>query len=292
MEKSGYFVNMAGIRRDMAFPYQVERLALSRHNHPVKFSRSTYHDRLEFCVRLSAEPSEATPRQVINGKVYDRITYPHVVIKPPCAENSIMNFSRRDVLYIIYPGSMVPLWEKNGIMEGPLCWNIHINRELELLFGLLEEHCAASLTPGGADRIDILCFQIIHELLLMKKSATAPVDREHELMLRADSWLRLHLCDEIDFREVAKIFGMSRSTFFRYWKRYSPLSPADYLLELRLQEAAHRLETSRERVSEIAANLQLGESAYMGVRFKKKFGITPLKYRTLHSVSYGTSNKK
>ena len=265
------------------FPYQLAGVGHSGNNPPRKFQHAVYPDKIEVCIRLSADCSDGLPAQTIGGRCYENLSFPHVVVKPPGTEYSLMNFGVREVFYIIYPSALMPLFEKLGVFDPPLCWSIRMNGELELMLERVSNYFGVALSPGNADRIDIQCFQILHELLLMKKSSHAPVDREHELMLRIDSHIRLHAFEMLDFDSTARKFGLSRSTFFRYWKRYSSVTPSGYLLELRLQEACRRLTESRDRISDIARTLHLGEPAYMGMLFKKRFGQTPLDYRRTHS---------
>lgn len=120
----------------------------------------------------------------------------------------------------------------------------------------------------------------------MKNEICTVVDKEREMMLRIDSYLRRHAFEELDFSTVARKFELSRSSFFRYWKRYSELSPSQYLLELRLQEACRKLAETRDRITDIARELHLGEPAYMGMVFRKQYGQTPLEYRKTHSLRF------
>ncbi len=288
MASHHYIVNMTGVKRNLDFQFQVERFGHSGNNPPNKHLSSTYQDKLEICLRLSSDGLGEHAHQIINGREYTNLDYPHVVVKPPNGKYTMYNFGSRDVFFIVYPSSLMPLFEKMGLLEEPLCWNIRLTREFETLLGLISTYANASLSPGNADRIDMLCFQLFSELLLMKKNLCETLDQEQELMLRIDSWLRLHAFEKIDFNAVARKFGLSRSSLFRYWKRYSPVSPADYLLEIRLQEAAIRLKSTRDRITSIAESLQLGTPAYMVMLFKKRYGMTPLKYRKLYAQEHTT----
>lgn len=283
MEKQKYHMSMAGIEREIAFPYQVAAIGLSPDNPASRDLRSAYPDKIEICIRLSSDLQKDPPVQIIEGRRYENLVYPHVVVKPPRAEYTLMNFGRRDVFYIIYNSALLPRLRETGILEEPLCWNIRITNDLEQMIERINTFSGDTLIPGRADQIDIQCFQILHELMLMKKNSQTPHDKEHELMLKIDSCIRRHAFELIDFNDIARQFGLSRSSFFRYWKRYSDTTPAEYLQELRLQEAARRLTETRTRIGVIAKELKLGEPAYMGMLFRKRFGQTPLEYRKNHA---------
>ncbi len=286
MEKRDYNVSTETAPRNIMFPYPVSRIGLSKNNPPVKNLHTVFPDKVEICLRLSGEFTEGVPQQTIAGETYNPVAYPHVVVKPPLTEYSLINFGTRKVFYMIYSSSLVPELEKLGLFKPPHCWEIRLTCELEGMLERINNMVEASCTPGMADRIDIQCFQILHELLLMKNEICTVVDKEREMMLRIDSYLRRHAFEELDFSTVARKFELSRSSFFRYWKRYSELSPSQYLLELRLQEACRKLAETRDRITDIARELHLGEPAYMGMVFRKQYGQTPLEYRKTHSLRF------
>lgn len=277
-------IHMSGVTRNIMFPYQLGAIGHSLNNPPVRQLHTFFPDHIELCLRLSGDTRNGLPVQTVAGKTYENIPYPHVLVKPPGAEYSFANFGRREVFYLIYPSGLAGIFRKTGIFDPPLCWEFSMNPELELMLKRISDYFDTSLSPGNADRIDILCFQLICELLLMKKSAGLPPDKEHELMLRIDSWIRLHAFENIEFETLARKFGLSRSSFFRYWKRYSKSTPAKYRMDLRLNEACRRLAGSRERIADIAQGVHLGEPAYMGMLFRQRYGMTPLEYRKKHST--------
>lgn len=277
-------INMSGMTRNIMFPYQLDGIGHTLRNPPVRNLHTFFPGQIELCLRLSGDTRNGLPVQTVAGKTYGNIPYPHVLVKPPGAEYIFSNFGRREVFYLIYPSSLEGLFRKTGIFDPPLCWEFSMNPEVELMLKRISDYFDTSLSPGNADRIDLLSFQLVCELLLMKKNAFFPPDKERELMLRIDSYLRLHAFEEIEFSSLARKFGLSRSSFFRYWKRYAKSTPAKYLMELRLNEACRRLAGSRERIGDIARSIHLGEPAYMGLLFRQRYGMTPFEYRRRHAV--------
>ena len=92
MEKHNYHVNMAGVMREIMFPYQVAGLGRSWNNPPRRSLHAVFPDKIEICIRLSADTSEGLPTQTIAGKSYENLSFPHVVVKPPEAEYALTNF--------------------------------------------------------------------------------------------------------------------------------------------------------------------------------------------------------
>ncbi len=58
-----------------------------------------------------------------------------------------------------------------------------------------------------------------------------------------------------------------------------PMTPARYVLQLRLEESCRLLKESRLSIWEIAAHLQFVHAEYFCHVFRKEFGMTPLQYR-------------
>lgn len=83
---------------------------------------------------------------------------------------------------------------------------------------------------------------------------------------------------------IAASLNMSYSWFRKMFKRYTGLSPAQYQLQVKLQEAKILLIQSTLTVKEIAYRLNFDSPNYFTSFFKKKTGLTPLAFR---KISHG-----
>ena len=132
---------------------------------------------------------------------------------------------------------------------------------------------------GVADRMDLDCFALINELLLQRVNLKKDVENaERELIMRADSFLHFNVMEYVDFDELAANLGMSKSTFFRHWKKYFNETPAIHFRNIKLDEAMRLLGIRRYKVFEIASMLQFSSSAYFCAVFRNRFGVTPQQY--------------
>ena len=75
---------------------------------------------------------------------------------------------------------------------------------------------------------------------------------------------------------------MSLRTFYREWKAVFPESPAEYLLNLRMQEARQLLRITSLRIYEVADACGYPNVIYFSRVFAKSNGMTPQAYRKLH----------
>ena len=279
-----FHIRLNELERTSSFAFKLSAAGRSFMNPPVKKLESVFPDQFEICLRLNSEHSGETCRQFLDGKWYENLSYPQVVLKLPCTEYRLENYSRRDVFYFIYPSSLMEEFKAAGLLDGALSWEFPFTPEVELFLHRIQSYMDNCLAPGNADKLDFCCYQLLCELLQYRLHCGKFPDKERELMQKIDSYLLLHAFENPDLTEVAARFGLSRSSFFRYWKRYSPVSPSRYLLDLRLQEACRRLKESRDRVEDIARDLSLGAPAYMSMLFRKKYKMTPLAYRKKYSV--------
>jgi len=96
---------------------------------------------------------------------------------------------------------------------------------------------------------------------------------------RVMSYIDTHLIDEFTADSLAEIAGLSVSQFNRRFRQLLRLSPMEYVLSLRVQEAQRLLATTRESVGEIAAVTGFCDQSHLTKRFRKITGMTPMAYR-------------
>lgn len=76
---------------------------------------------------------------------------------------------------------------------------------------------------------------------------------------------------------------LGRSAFHKKVKELTGHTPADYLLEARMQHAANKLLTTELSVAEIAYLSGFRKPSYFNQKFKERFQCTPSQYRKSQS---------
>lgn len=79
--------------------------------------------------------------------------------------------------------------------------------------------------------------------------------------------------------EMAKLAGMSRSTFLRSFNVAIGQSPARFLVERRLAAAERMLREADEKITTIALETGFSDSNYFARQFRARFGVSPSSYR-------------
>ncbi|WP_418698703.1 AraC family transcriptional regulator [Bacteroides sp.] len=83
----------------------------------------------------------------------------------------------------------------------------------------------------------------------------------------------------IAMEEIAGRICMSYSSFRRNFKQYTGLSPHQYLQEIRIQKSKELLAATDLTCQEIAYKTGYESPVHFSIIFKKKTGLTPVKYR-------------
>jgi AraC-like DNA-binding protein len=131
---------------------------------------------------------------------------------------------------------------------------------------------------GVADQLDALA-----PVLLMAARyghGAEPADGPLKRIYEAEQWIRRHLAEEFELGDLAARFGFSPATFRRWWNRRFDLSPWQYVIELRMQQARHLLLTYPHMpVSRVARRVGYDDPRYFSTAFRRATGHTPTAYR-------------
>ncbi len=92
-------------------------------------------------------------------------------------------------------------------------------------------------------------------------------------------YLEQRFRDHVQLAELADFCGLSATHVHRLFQRLLRMSPTEYLLALRLQEARRLLVTTEEPVSVIAQNTGFFDQSHFTKRFRRVTGMTPTQFR-------------
>jgi AraC family transcriptional activator FtrA len=105
-----------------------------------------------------------------------------------------------------------------------------------------------------------------------------PAVRGHDLSPLLDK-VRAQLTEQWPLRRLARAAAMSERTFLRRFASATGRTPADWLVDVRL-EAAHRLlEGTRLSIDEVARQAGFGSIATLRHHFLRRVGLPPRDYR-------------
>ncbi len=90
-----------------------------------------------------------------------------------------------------------------------------------------------------------------------------------------------HYSEEINIADFAQSRHMSVSWFMRNFKQMTGVSPMQYILNLKIENAQMLLETTNYSVNEISSIVGYDNQLYFSRIFKKHKGVSPTEYRKL-----------
>lgn len=126
-----------------------------------------------------------------------------------------------------------------------------------------------------------LCAYFLNDLLMQLQA-------EQKYMLCAEysaetaafmDFIKQKFAHPISIGHFAKCIGMTHTGFLLKFKRETGRTPVEYLTEIRLNTAADMLLNSKEKIGEIAESCGYENLYYFSSAFKKKFHVSPAKYR-------------
>jgi len=112
-------------------------------------------------------------------------------------------------------------------------------------------------------------------------------DIESEIKLSRSSIVREvhqyiddHLAEDVSLKSIADHIYLHPVYLSRIYKMETGQGVSDYILQLRMEKAAHLLKNTHERIYEIAIKLGYHNANYFTKTFKKHYGVTPQEYRS------------
>ena len=135
----------------------------------------------------------------------------------------------------------------------------------------------------------LLMLKILYELSLDKDARTlastafakGQPDRESRRISKVKDYISAHYADDIRLEQLAVLVGMAPSAFSRFFKRHTGRTLMDYLIDIRLGNAARMLVDTSTSISEICYACGFNNLSNFNRSFKARRGYTPRDFRAL-----------
>ncbi len=106
-------------------------------------------------------------------------------------------------------------------------------------------------------------------------------NNERRLIKIISHW-KLFLNADLTLKDFAKTIGMSPRNLQRYLRMQLNTTYCDFVNHLRLVSARKHLVESHDDIATLALQFGFSSHAYFSAIFKKKFDMSPLRYRKMH----------
>ena len=105
-------------------------------------------------------------------------------------------------------------------------------------------------------------------------------ERDLERIKEAMTYMQQNFSGKVCLEDVAGALAISKSELCRCFRRILKVSPMEYLIQFRLEEAGRQLLSTDKSVTQIALETGFDSPSHLGRFFLKSFGCTPRQYRT------------
>jgi transcriptional regulator GlxA family with amidase domain len=166
-----------------------------------------------------------------------------------------------------------PLWVK----DGNIYTSAGVSAGIDLALGWVEEDCGAGLAhevarelvlflrrPGGQPQVSVSLASQASEMTSIR-----------ELQI----WIAEHLQRRLSVDDLAERMAMSVRNFDRVFTREVGATPAQYVLQVRVEAARRQLERTGLGLKQVASAAGFGGIDAMRRAFVRLLGITPGRYR-------------
>ena len=131
--------------------------------------------------------------------------------------------------------------------------------------------------------------KILYELSLADDSrilasssfARAERDAESRRVLKVKQYINDHYAEDLNLEKLSSLVGMSPSAFSRFFRLRTGRTMMDYIIDIRLGNAARQLVDTTNSVSEICYSCGFNNLSNFNRLFKAKRGYTPRDFRAL-----------
>jgi transcriptional regulator GlxA family with amidase domain len=162
------------------------------------------------------------------------------------------------------------------VKDGPFYTSSDLTAAIDLSLALIEEDYGQHVALATAQELVTAVPNRNGEKELSKPLVfdSQPTDRFAELV----AWIVRHLHEDLSVHALARRACMSPSHFNRAFKSVFGSPPAEFVENLRLNEARRRLSTPRKTLHTVAASVGFSSPDAFRRAFERRFGAKPARY--------------
>ena len=219
-----------------------------------------------YCLDYEGEHYEAGPGQLV---FFDCQKPHHYYAKADGLEFSFVHIDGADAhelcQYINHTSGVV--------IDGP--GNRQIHKELVDMIQMYEQNGSESVLASSG--------RIYRMLTLLDNPVLSPQLKKHgDAINRAVRYIRANVGKKITLHELAELAGLSDYYFSHLFKEITGLSPSNFIVYSRIDQAKAMLASSDLTLTQIARQVGYPNSSNLIVQFTDRVGCSPQQFRAEH----------
>lgn len=176
----------------------------------------------------------------------------------------------------------------NPVNEGQYKFPLLIDKKNDIYKSILESFKTITATYEKQDfafelliksELIKMIYNMFNSKLVELNISENDLEKKSEKIKSIITYVKKHYKSNITITEVANYLDYSENYFCRFFKNQTGLTFVEYLNSVRLNSAANLLHNSDKAITDIALECGFDNLSYFIRIFKKKFIVTPLKYR-------------
>ena len=142
-----------------------------------------------------------------------------------------------------------------------------------------------SLTIGMATsekQMEDACVEMLKEFCSLIRDIN---NNKYSAMVQSVIYsINQHFKNDISVRDIADEIGVSESYMISQFRKETGTTPAIYLRDVRLKNAANLLISTEDEIQKICGQVGIQDANYFVKLFKASYGVTPKAYRKQHKI--------
>lgn len=132
---------------------------------------------------------------------------------------------------------------------------------------------------------ETICHNLLESLVLNlirrthNKIAIAPSKKVTKECRFVEQYIDEHFTENITLQKLSELTFLNKYYLVHSFKEYNGTSPINYLINKRISEAKHLLETTNHSVAKIASAVGFSSQSYFSQVFKRETNMTPNEWR-------------
>ena len=127
-----------------------------------------------------------------------------------------------------------------------------------------------------------LFYNLLHQLNIQAQEDTFSAVSQNEKLRAAVSYIHSHYRNEqMNVSELASMCAVSDTYFRKLFKEIHGVSPAQYIINLRLEYASQLLMSRLYTILEVSEKSGFNDVKYFSKLFKKHYGVSPREFKNI-----------